>query len=35
MIIGVVVTGTKDSLLLLKEQPYVTASSIGTVVENF
>jgi hypothetical protein len=35
LIIGVVVTGTKDSLLLLKEQPYVKASSIGAVVEKY
>ncbi|MCM3729979.1 anti-sigma factor [Neobacillus cucumis] len=35
MIIGAVVTGTKDSLLELKDQPYVKASSIGAVVDKY
>lgn len=34
-IIGVVVTGTKDALLKLKDQSYVKASSIGAVVEKY
>ncbi|MEH7074266.1 anti sigma factor C-terminal domain-containing protein [Neobacillus drentensis] len=34
-IIGVVVTGTKDALLELKDQPYVKASSIGAVVDKY
>lgn len=35
LIIGVVVTGTKENLLLLQGQPYVKASSIGAVVEKY
>ena len=35
LIIGVVVTGTKENLLLLQEQPYVKASSLGAVVERY
>lgn len=35
LIIGVVVTGTKENLLLLQEQPYVKASSLGAVVEKY
>lgn len=34
-IIGVVVTGTKEDLLLLEGQPYVKASSIGVVVSKY
>lgn len=35
LIIGVVVTGTKENLLSLQGQPYVKASSIGAVVEKY
>ncbi|MCY9003046.1 anti sigma factor C-terminal domain-containing protein [Peribacillus frigoritolerans] len=35
LIIGVVVTGTKENLLLLQGQPYVKASSIGAIVEKY
>jgi hypothetical protein len=34
-IIGVVITGTKDALLELKDQPYIKASSIGAVVDKY
>jgi hypothetical protein len=34
-IIGVVVTGTKDTLLELTDQPYIKASSIGAVVDKY
>lgn len=35
LIIGVVVTGTKESLLPLQGQPYVKASSLGVVVDKY
>lgn len=35
LIIGTVVTGTKEDLLLLEGQPYVKASSIGAVVSKY
>lgn len=35
LIIGVVVTGTKEELLQLVGQPYVRASSLGAVVEKY
>ncbi|GEB77721.1 anti sigma factor C-terminal domain-containing protein [Sporolactobacillus inulinus] len=35
LIIGVVVTGTKDGLSVLQEQPYVRATSLGAVVDKY
>ncbi|MDN5387026.1 MULTISPECIES: anti sigma factor C-terminal domain-containing protein [Bacillus] len=35
LIIGVVVTGTKDSLSSLQGQPYVKASSLGVIVDKY
>lgn len=35
LVVGVVVTGTKDSLLLLQGQPYVKASSLGVIVDKY
>ncbi|WP_121610785.1 anti sigma factor C-terminal domain-containing protein [Mesobacillus foraminis] len=35
LIIGVVVTGTKDALLELDDKPYVKASSLGAVVDKY
>ncbi|USK62439.1 anti sigma factor C-terminal domain-containing protein [Peribacillus asahii] len=35
LIIGAVVTGTKENLLVLQGQPYVKASSLGAVVEKY
>ncbi|MHA2961183.1 anti sigma factor C-terminal domain-containing protein [Priestia megaterium] len=33
LIIGVVVTGTKEELLSLRNEPYVKAASLGAVVD--
>ncbi|MEH6914998.1 anti sigma factor C-terminal domain-containing protein, partial [Priestia megaterium] len=35
LIIGVVVTGTKEELLSLKNKPYVKAASLGAVVDKY
>ncbi|NGY80818.1 hypothetical protein F6Y02_43705 [Bacillus megaterium] len=35
MIIGVVVTGTKEELLSLKNKLYVKAASLGAVVDKY
>ncbi|MEU5008679.1 anti sigma factor C-terminal domain-containing protein, partial [Streptomyces albidoflavus] len=35
LIIGVVVTGTKEALLKLENQSYVKATSIGAVVDKY
>ncbi|WP_430131625.1 anti sigma factor C-terminal domain-containing protein [Priestia aryabhattai] len=35
LIIGVVVTGTKEELLALQNKPYIKAASLGAVVDKY